>query len=252
MSVERRGGEDVLWVADPEIKDRVVDGERDRRTYQGRVVALDGGGAIVAELDQPGHPAYAELPYRPTSVAIGDDRWVADGYGASLVHRFGPDGGHRSVLDGEEGPGRFKTPHAVAIDDRGDEPRLLIADRGNALVHAYDLDGRFIGSFGAEVLSSPSAFAFAGPFLVVAELRARLAVFDPDDGFVGYLGDGGNVWEEEGWPNASEDGRIVPRRDRRAGRFDSPHGIVASADGTIHVAEWCLGGRLVRLDPVAA
>jgi hypothetical protein len=143
-------------------------------------------------------------------------------------------------------------PPAIAIDDRGDEPRLLIADRGNALVHAYDLDGRFIGSFGAEVLGSPSAFAFAGALLVVAELRARLAVFDPDDGFVGCLGDGGSVWEEDGWPNASEDGRIVRRRDRRPGRFDSPHGIVVSADGTIHVAEWCLGGRLVRLDPVAA
>jgi hypothetical protein len=76
-------------------------------------------------------------------------------------------------------------------------------------------------------------------------------VFDPDDGFVGYLGDGGDVWEEEGWPNASRDGAIVPRHARRPGRFDSPHGIVAASDGTIHVAEWCLGSRLVRLDPVA-
>jgi hypothetical protein len=182
----------------------------------------------------------------------GGDVWVADGYGQSLVHRYSAAGEYRQTLDGTVGPGRFDCPHAVAFDPRGQEPTLLVADRGNALVHRFDLDGGFIGSIGKGALSTPSAFAFAGDLLVVAELRSRLALFDVDDRLIGYLGDGGEVWQEHGWPNRKVDGVIEPRTDRPAGRFSSPHGVAATPSGTIHVTEWRLGGRLVALEPVPA
>ena len=101
------------------------------------------------------------------------------------------------TLDGEEGGGRFKRAHCVAIDPRGSEPRLLVTDRSNHRVGVYDLDGRFIKVLGAGELRMPSAFAVAGDLLFIAELWSRMAVYDPDDRLVGYLGGGEEAWEEE-------------------------------------------------------
>ena len=53
------------------------------------------GGEELLELPFPEHDAYKQSRYSPTSVAVDEifdggtgDVWVADGYGASLVHRF--------------------------------------------------------------------------------------------------------------------------------------------------------------------
>jgi streptogramin lyase len=39
------------------------------------------------------------------------------------------------------GPGEFRTPHSLAIDQRG---RLFVADRGNVRLQLFDLDGKFL------------------------------------------------------------------------------------------------------------
>ena len=57
---------------------------------------------------------------------------------------------------------------------------------------------------GEAFLNSPSAFVADGPNIVVGELFARLAILDPDDRLVGYLGGNGEVRQTPGWPNASE------------------------------------------------
>jgi hypothetical protein len=208
-------------------------------------------------LPQPDHPAYAAGPYVPTSVAVSEvmhggsgDVWVADGYGQALVHRFSADGRHLLTLDGEEGGGRFKRAHAVFIDRRGPEPRLLVTDRSNHRIGVYDLDGRFIRLLGVGELRMPSAFAVSGDLLFVPELWSRMAVYDPDDRLVGYLGEGEDAWTEEGWPNL-QDASGVTRRPVRAGAFNAPHGMDAGSDGRLYVAEWSLGGRIVELAPFA-
>ena len=96
---------------------------------------------------------------------------MADGYGASLVHRFDKRGNHRSTLTGEEGSRRFLCPHADLIDRHGDKtPELYIADRENRCIQVYDLDGHHRRLFGETFLNSPSGFAALGDLLVVAEL----------------------------------------------------------------------------------
>jgi hypothetical protein len=116
--------------------------------------------------------------YCPCGTAVDEERlggngdiWVADGYGAGLVHRFDRHREHLLTLSGEEGGGRFLCPHAVFIDRRGGKtPELYIADRENRRVQVYDLDGRYLRTFGAAFLNSPSGFAVSGDLLVVAEL----------------------------------------------------------------------------------
>jgi hypothetical protein len=247
----------TTWIADPGIRSRLVEGTIDRRDTQGSVTAVTGDGTVARTLPIPRHDLYGEKPYRPTSVALerlGDAEspiWVADGYGASLVHRFTADGTPDLTLDGSPVIGRFDCPHAVEIDRRGPEPTLLVADRGNAVIHRFALDGRHLATLGPEGFTTPSAFAIAGDVLVVAELRGRLAVLDPEGRLMGHLGDGSAHVDEDGWPNQREGDRTRRRAPLEPGRFIAPHGITALDDGRVLVGEWVIGGRLVRLTPVA-
>jgi hypothetical protein len=117
----------------------------------------------------------------------------------------------------------------------------------------YDLQGRYLRSFGELFLSSPSGFALWGDLLVVAELYARLAVIDAEDNLVGYIGADPNAkdgWPERpGWPNAlGEDGGVVtPRLPDRDDRFNSPHSVAVDRDGNLYVSEWLIGGRYTKL-----
>ncbi|MGO9658043.1 MAG: hypothetical protein ACLQVK_23825 [Acidimicrobiales bacterium] len=263
LTLVEEGGEEYLWVADPGSKMRKAASgayEADLAAEQGQVVKFDMDGSEVARLARPPHPAYESGRYAPTSVAVDEvrnggsgDIWVADGYGQSLVHRYRRDGTYLSSLDGGEGAGRFNCPHAVFIDRRHAERVLLVADRGNGRIQVYRTDGPFLRVVGEPFLNSPSAFASNGGNLVVAELRARLAILGPDDQLICYLGENGEVCQQPGWPNGVDHlEHPVRAPDLRPGRFNSPHGLAADADGNLYVAEWLIGGRMVKLAPVPA
>ncbi|WP_236792137.1 hypothetical protein [Amycolatopsis sp. GM8] len=243
---------DRLWIADPALK-AVPDGaggyEAATPGAHGLVACFDLDGRRLRDLPLPDHPAYAENRYQPTAVVVADDGaiWVADGYGQSLVHRYSPDGTLTLTLTGEEGVGRFDCPHALFVDHRTDVPRLYVADRTNARLQVFGLDGAFLHSV-TDGLNSPSAMVTYHSQLVVAELQARLAVFDIDDRLVGHLGEDDAAADRPGWPNAvAADGSIVRPPGLRPGEFNSPHGLAVDARGDLYVAEWLVGGRMVRL-----
>ncbi len=81
---------------------------------------------------------------QPTDMAIAPDGeiYVADGYGNNRIVHFDADG--RFVKEWGrlgDGPGEFRTPHAIVRDSAG---RLYVADRGNARVQVFESDGRFV------------------------------------------------------------------------------------------------------------
>jgi hypothetical protein len=270
LTVVIEDGEDRLWIADPGVKvhkqhheDGAGDGDPAKQfqvTGNGsRVIKLDLEGNVLQRIERPPRPEYEAGGDAPTWVAVDEvrhggsgDIWVADGYGQSLVHRYTADGGYVGTITGEEGEaGRFSCPHAVFIDRRGAVPVLLVADRGNARVQEYGLDGTYRRVIGEGILNSPSALATSGDHLVVAELNARVAILDKDGGLVSYEGENGEVTSRPGWPNAIDARGNVVAPPTEAGRFNSPHGLTVDADGRIYVAEWLLGGRHVRLAPKA-
>lgn len=249
-------GAEELWVADPGITfARDAEGVHDAvlSRVHGRVVAFDLAGNRIAELPTPAWPAYdAGETYRPTTVVVDDagdgSVWVADGYGAELVHRVTREGELLRTLSGVEGAGRFDCPHGLLIDRRRpDDPQLYVTDRGNDRIVVYDLDGNFLRAI-VEGLRAPSGLAVRGDDLVVAELGARLTILDRDDRVVERIGDDPRATARPGWPNALDaDGRTV-RPELRPGSFNSPHGLAVDAAGRIYVAEWVLGGRMVRVE----
>ncbi|MDI1289833.1 MAG: hypothetical protein PSX37_07805 [bacterium] len=254
------GDNDVLWVAD----NGQVPLPRNDGTYltepspgsvTGAVVKYSLDGEELLRLPTPPLDVYATGDYSPTHVAVDSTRaggsgdiWVADGYGQSLVHRYAREGSYLGTISGDEGAGRFSRPHAVVVDRRRGEPELYVADRSNARLQVYDLEGTFLRVVAD--LISPGGFAVIGENMYVAELDARICVLDRDDQIIGTVsGSGDPSRDRPGWPNRHDaHGRIV-RPDLRDGQFSTPHGIVAGPDGCLYVTEWLVGGRMIRLVP---
>ena len=195
--VEDENGE-CLWIADNGRKRQYrlgYDYSPSTGPYSGKVLKTTLDGDVLTTLSVPKLGVYKQGNYSPTFVSVNEERyggngdiWVADGYGESYVHRYNKTGQHVQSINGEEGrAGRFNCPHGIFIDWRKDEPELYVADRSNQRVQVYDLDGKFKRAFGSDFLSSPSGFVTHGDTMIVAELRARLAVLDREDNLVGYL-----------------------------------------------------------------
>jgi len=252
ISVSHDADGDHIWIADPGSK-MITESPGHYQGFtpgdHGRVAKFDLTGQLVLELGLPDHPGYAARQYAPTSVvtdSVADGGagtiFVGDGYGASLVHVFGPDGDYQQTLSGD-----FDCPHSVFIDRRRSEPELYVADRGHERLQVFGLDGQLHRICGEGLLRGPSAFAVRGDELIIAELQARVAVLDIDDQLVGYIGADDAAPSRPGWPNAlSTDGSTI-RPPLRPGRFNSPHGVAVTADGRIIVGEWLIGGRVSRL-----
>jgi hypothetical protein len=247
----------ALWLADAGVR-KQPDARYapDPAATPASVVRVRLDGHVVQRLDAPPKRLYERDPYCPTSVAVdeptqaGDGSiWVADGYGASLVHRFAADGRYLATLTGEEGGGRFSVPHAVFISRRGETPELYVADRGNGRIQVYDLDGRFKRVVGASFLASPTSFAVYGELLFVVEFRPpRLTILDAEDRLIVRLFEQPEAPDRPGWPNdLTSDGEPVRTSALRSGRLNSPHAIAADRRGDLYITEWLIGGRLTKL-----
>lgn len=258
MSLSTEGGREYLWIADPGAKRDPALGYAyppGPRKGQASKITLDG--KLAMRIGRPETEAYRSgQTYSPTSVTVfqesqrgNGDIWIADGYGQNLVHRYSKGGEYIASISGSEGEaGAFSCPHAVFVDSRKDVPELYIADRTNRRIQVYDLEGNFKRTFGADFLTSPSAFAVDGDQLLVAELRARITIIDASDRLVGYLGENESVCAVEGWPNMKDStGQPVRPGHLTQGKFNSPHGIAVDRRGDIYVVEWLIGGRYTKL-----
>ena len=232
MDLVKEDGSEYLWMAD---------------NKSGQVVKTDLQGQTVMNIQRPDISVYREGEYKPTWVAVNQERWggngdvwVADGYGQSHVHRYDKRGEYISSINGEEGAGRFVSSHGVFIDTRKPEPELYVADRTNRRVQVYDLDGKFKRVFGSDFLTSPSGFIIIGDLMGVVELKASIKLLDMDDSLVATLGGNDGAAEIGGWPD-------TPPEHIHPGKFNSPHGAAADADGNLYVVELMTGGRVIKL-----
>jgi outer membrane protein assembly factor BamB len=253
MSLDAFDSQYSIWIADNGHKygyrRRGDDLETDR---PGQVLRTDQSGRILQRLDS-GQLADAAQEWRPTGVTSeaqdqGGRVWVADGYGRSFVHCFSREGELLWSSDGTDSGAAFNSPHGIVLDTRPAVPELLVADRGNKRIVVLTTSGRFLRTFGADLLTSPSGFAIHGDLLWVTELLGAIVAFDSDGHRIAVLGTTLEL-NEDGWPNALK-GEVVERPLLEAGTFRSPHGIAINKMGVIAVSEWVIGGRLVLLSPV--
>lgn len=237
IDIRRDGGEEFLYLCD--VKNGVV-------------VKSTLLGEHVWELRVPKEPGvYKEgMKYSPTNVAFGPDGgfYVADGYGSHFIHQYDKNAKWIRTWGGEgDEPGKMKTPHGIWLDNRpGREPSLVVADRANARLQYFTLDGKHL-SFVKEV-NFPAHFDIRGTELLVPDLHARVSIFDKDNSVIVHLG-----YDPEWTKQALADKfkmRVTPSM-WQPGRFVHPHDACYDAAGNIFVVEWVATGRVTKLRHVS-
>lgn len=182
--------------------------------------------------------------YRPTNVAFAPDGgfYVGDGYGSNYIHQYDRKAKWVRTWGGTgDAPGKMKTPHGVWLDDRpGRKPALVVADRANARLQYFTLDGKHLG-FVKEVLF-PAHFDIRGSVLLVPDLFGRVSLFDKDNQVIAHLGDDSKrVMADKGFKIRSDAKQWLP------GKFVHPHDACFDRDGNIYVVEWVGTGRVTFL-----
>ncbi len=206
-----------------------------------RVCKIDLDGKLLLEIP---NAATGEVPdgwNGLTAVAVAADGsiFAGMGYGSHKIHKFDSTGKLLKTFGGKgKGDGQFNTCHAIVIDTRFGDPRLLVADRENRRLCHLDLEGNWLGVHAAN-LRRPCSMTFQGDFLAVAELEARVTVLDKSGTPVAFLGDNPNAKQ---WANFD-----VKPADQHLGIFTAPHGIAFAANGDLYVQEWNVTGRVTKL-----
>lgn len=238
LHIQKEGKNEFLYLCD---------------TKQAIVVKATLKGEIVWKLGYPKEsPAYApgadgkQKKYSPTNlcVAPNGDIYVGDGYGSSFINQYNSKGEFiRSFGGGEKADkGSLKQPHGIWMDQRSGQPRLLVADRGNARLHYFGLDGSPQDII-TDGMKLPCHFStFKNGDMLIPDLGARVLVVNRENKVVANLGDdSATKWG---------DTRKLSRDAFKPGKFVCPHGGCFDHKGNIYIVEWVEIGRVTKLRKV--
>lgn len=187
--------------------------------------------------------------FSPTNVAFAPDGgfYVGDGYGSHMIHHYDKAGKWvRSWGGFGDKPGQMKTPHGNWLDDRkGRTPSLVVADRANARLQYFTLDGKHL-SFVNDLLF-PANIDIQGEVMMVPDLHARVSLYDRDNKPIVHLGDD-PAWRKKVLTDKPAI-RLKPEQCP-AGKFIHPHDACFDKAGNIYVVEWVQTGRVTFLKKV--
>jgi hypothetical protein len=237
LHIRKEGGQEFLYLCD---------------TVRGLVVKTTTDGEEVFTLGYPSESSQyipaAEgpkaTPYSPTNLAVAPngDIYVGDGYGSSYINQYNAKGEFIRTFGGlGKDPGKLNQPHGIWMDLRGAEPLLLVADRRNARLQYFTLDGKHHSFVGGVVY--PCHFHERNGLLVVPELDARVTLMDRKNKVLAYLG--------EDKTGNQRQLRLRPREEFIPGKFVCPHGACFDREGSIFVVEWVEVGRVTKLRHVS-
>ncbi|QDU31412.1 NHL repeat protein [Anatilimnocola aggregata] len=233
IDIRQEGNEEFLYLCD--VTHNLVT----KTTLKGELVWAKGRPHETDVYKDP------KTKYSPTNVAFGPDGgfYIADGYGSHYIHQYNRDAQWIRTWGGAgKDPGQLQTPHGIWLDNRPDrEPALVVADRANARLQYFTLDGKFLSM--VNEVSFPAHFDIRGDVLLVPDLHARVTLLGPDNKVLTHLG------HDVEWTRQVLAGfkmRTQPER-WEAGRFIHPHDACFDRTGNIFVVEWVPTGRVTKL-----
>ncbi len=236
IDIRKEGNEEFLYLCD--VKNGVVA----KSNLKGEQLWVKG------RPPEPGVYNDPNVKYSPTNVAFGPDGgfYIGDGYGSHYIHQYDKDAKWVRTWGGEgTDPGKMKTPHGLWLDNRpGREVTLVVADRANARLQYFTLDGKHL-SFNTDV-SFPAHFDIRGEVLLVPDLHARVTLFDKDNKVITHLG-----YDHE-WTKQVLDGFKLRGEPAKwvNGKFLHPHDACFDKAGNMFVVEWVPTGRVTFLKHV--
>ncbi|MGV3486349.1 MAG: hypothetical protein ACO1RT_18160 [Planctomycetaceae bacterium] len=185
--------------------------------------------------------------FLPTNFAFLPDGGflLADGYGAFYIHRYDADGKWMSCFGGPgDGQGTFKTPHGIWIDQRGEEPQIVVTDRAHNTLQTFTLDGKYQRTI--EGFGLPANADTYQDLMVIPELVARLSILDKDLKTIATIGDDRERIMED---NKANKGFTIRGDESKwqQGKFVHPHDACFDKVGNLFVAEWVATGRITKL-----
>ena len=237
IDIRKDDGEEFLYVSD------VTHGVFAKMTLKGETVWQKG---------KPKDPGVYKdkMKFSPTNICFGPngDFYVADGYGSDFIHQYDKNAKWIRTWGGTGSEkGQMKTPHGIWLDDRpGRKPSLVVADRANARLQYFTLDGKHI-EFVNDV-SFPADIDIQGEVMLVSDLHARITLFDKNNKVITHLG------YDEAWTKQVLANKFKMRStpgDWQPGRFIHPHDACFDKAGNIYVAEWVATGRVSFLRKVS-
>ncbi len=188
--------------------------------------------------------------FLPTNIAFLADGgfFLADGYGAWRIHRYDKDAKWVSSFGGPadeaKADGKFQLPHGVWIDERGDEPLVVVADRVLARLQWFSLDGEHRQTLDGFLL--PANIDIFGDTMLVPDLVGRVTLLDKENQVIAHLGDD----SKRILADKEKHNTFRIRTDESTwqnGKFVHPHDACFDKDGNIFVAEWVQRGRVTKL-----
>ena len=184
--------------------------------------------------------------FMPTNFAFHPDGgfYVADGYGSWRIHRYDKDAKYVSTFGKPgQGDGEFQLPHGLWIDSREKEPTLVVADRVNARLQWFSLDGQHLKTMDGFIL--PANIDVRDDLMLVPDLSCRITLLNRQNEVVAQLGD------DEAWRQRVQNQQLrVKPETWKQNRFIHPHDACFDGEGNIFVAEWVGTGRISKLTRV--
>lgn len=127
------------------------------------------------------------------------------------------------------------------MNRRGSTPILTVADRGNARIQRFTLEGKHIDFISGTNLPCHFNY-FKNGDVVIPDLGARVTLMDSKNQVIAHLGDD----SQSKW----RDTRKLSRDHFTAGKFVAPHGACFDHNGNIFIVEWVEVGRVTKLRKV--
>lgn len=233
LGLRRENGQEVLYHCD---------------INRCKIVKSDVTGKILWEHGYPREDsAYSQktMDFVPTNVAFAPngDFWVGDGYGSHHILCFSQAGRFLGEVGRPgHGDGEFNTPHGLFLDARGQNPVLVVADRGNRRLQVFSMAGQHLRTVDDQAhLRMPCHFHTQGNWMVCPDLDSQVCILDAEYQVVAQLGDGRAYNGEVGSRRGQTRSQFTP------GQFITPHAAIFLQNGDILVAEWLPIGRLTLL-----
>ncbi len=239
LTLSREGTEDFLFLTD---------------TVRHQVYKTTMEGKVLMTLDFPREAGvYADArQYLPTEVAVAPngDFYVADGYGENYIIQYDHNGRYVRHFGGKgSGKDQFDCCHGITVDDRYEQPTLLITSRSTQEIKRFTLDGDYL-----ETISVPGCWicrpVIKGDLLYLAVLGTRswweydglLVIMDKENRLISAPGaeEPDNLGDVP-IPDIVYDGRT----------FMNPHDVCVDDDDNLYVPQWFSGNSYpVKLERI--